>query len=37
MRIKMREQEAEKRVRNFDSVPLGYAAEEAIAEAGRCL
>jgi len=33
----MREQTAEERVKNFDSVPLGYSEEEAMAEAKRCI
>ena len=36
-RIPMREQDPKQRVNNFDSVPLGYSAEEAVAEAKRCL
>jgi len=33
----MPEQKPEERVRNFDEVPLGYAPEQAMAEASRCL
>ncbi|MHC1594708.1 MAG: NADPH-dependent glutamate synthase, partial [Methanotrichaceae archaeon] len=33
----MREQPAEERIKNFDSVPLGYTEEEAMAEAQRCI
>jgi len=36
-RVPMREQSVEKRVKNFNEVPLGYSKEEAIQEAGRCL
>jgi len=36
-RIPMREQDPEVRITNFRSVPLGYSAEEAVAEARRCL
>jgi len=36
-RVPMREQSVEKRVTNFDEVPLGYSKEEAIQEANRCL
>ena len=36
-RVPMREQPAEERIRNFDSVPLGYTDEEAMAEAQRCI
>jgi glutamate synthase (NADPH/NADH) small chain len=36
-RVPMREQPVEDRVHNFDEVPLGYSAEEAVAEANRCL
>ncbi|MCD6329524.1 MAG: NADPH-dependent glutamate synthase [Candidatus Cloacimonetes bacterium] len=36
-RIPMREQDPEVRITNFLSVPLGYSAEEAVAEAKRCL
>lgn len=35
--VPMREQPPEERKHNFDEVPLGYNAEEAIAEAQRCL
>ncbi len=33
----MREQAPEERIKNFNSVPLGYSAEEAVKEAKRCL
>jgi glutamate synthase (NADPH/NADH) small chain len=33
----MREEPVDQRVKNFDSVPLGYNEREAIAEAGRCI
>jgi glutamate synthase (NADPH/NADH) small chain len=33
----MREQEPEKRIKNFDEVPLGYSDDEALVEAERCL
>ncbi len=36
-RVPMREQPAEERIKNFDSVPLGYTDEEAMAEAQRCI
>ena len=36
-RVLMREQAPEKRIMNFNSVPLGYSAEEAVKEAKRCL
>jgi len=36
-RVPMPEQDPEVRSRNFDEVPLGYSAEQAQAEAGRCL
>ena len=36
-RVPMREQPAEERIHNFDEVPLGFSAEEAVAEAKRCL
>jgi len=35
--VSMPQQDPEKRVENFDEVPLGYDAEAAIAEAERCL
>ncbi|MFH0796191.1 MAG: NADPH-dependent glutamate synthase [Candidatus Omnitrophota bacterium] len=35
--VPMREQPAEKRIKNFEEVPLGYSEEEAIREASRCL
>lgn len=35
--VPMREQKPEDRKNNFNEVPLGYSAEEAIAEASRCL
>ena len=36
-RVPMREQAPEERIKNFNSVPLGYSAEEAVKEAKRCL
>lgn len=33
----MREQEPEKRIKNFEEVPLGYNEQEAAVEAARCL
>ncbi|NQT65729.1 MAG: NADPH-dependent glutamate synthase [FCB group bacterium] len=36
-KVPMREQAPEIRIKNFDSVPLGYSAEEAVMEAKRCL
>ena len=36
-RVPMREQPAEDRIHNFDEGPLGFSAEEAVAEAKRCL
>lgn len=36
-RVPMREQPVEDRIHNFDEVPLGFSAEEAVAEAKRCL
>jgi glutamate synthase (NADPH/NADH) small chain len=36
-RVPMREQPPGKRIKNFDSVPLGYTEEEAMAEAQRCI
>ncbi|MEO0074203.1 MAG: NADPH-dependent glutamate synthase [candidate division WOR-3 bacterium] len=36
-RVKMREQDPRARASNFDEVPFGYSAEEAKAEAERCL
>ncbi len=36
-RVPMREQPVEERIHNFDEVPLGYSAEEAVEEAKRCL
>ena len=36
-RVAMPEQDPEVRSHNFDEVPLGYSAEQAQAEAGRCL
>lgn len=36
-RVHMPEQRVENRIRNFDSVPLGYSADEVIAEARRCI
>ncbi len=35
--VPMRQQPPEKRITNFDEVPLGYSEEEAIKEASRCL
>ena len=37
VRVPMREQPPEQRIRNFDEVPYGYSEEEAVAEAQRCL
>lgn len=37
VRVRMREQPPEERIRNFDSVPYGYNAKEVVAEAQRCL
>jgi len=36
-RVPMREQSPEDRIKNFDSVPLGYSKEEAVQEAKRCI
>jgi len=36
-RVPMREQAPEERIKNFDEVPYGYNAEEAMKEASRCL
>lgn len=36
-RVKMREQDALERARNFMEVPYGYTPEEALGEASRCL
>jgi len=36
-RVHMREQPVEERIHNFNEVPLGYSAEEAVEEAKRCL
>ncbi|RPH92998.1 NADPH-dependent glutamate synthase [candidate division KSB1 bacterium] len=36
-RMKMPEQAPEARIHNFDEVPFGYTAEQAVAEAERCL
>ncbi len=36
-RVPVREQPAEERIHNFNSVPYGYSEEEAIAEAQRCI
>lgn len=36
-RVKMKEQDAVERIKNFLEVPLGYTEEEAIEEAKRCL
>ncbi len=36
-RVPMREQEPEKRIKNFKSVPLGYNEEEVTKEAQRCI
>ena len=36
-RVPMREQDPKVRITNFDSVPLGYSAEEAVKEAKRCI
>ncbi len=35
--VPMREQDPKVRITNFDSVPLGYSAEEAVKEAKRCI
>ena len=37
VRVPMREQPVSERVRNFEEVPLGYSADEAVKEANRCL
>ncbi len=37
IRVPMREQPVQKRIKNFRSVPLGYTEEEAVAEAQRCV
>jgi len=37
IRVPMRELPAEERIKNFNSVPLGYIEEEAVAEAQRCI
>jgi glutamate synthase (NADPH/NADH) small chain len=36
-RVPMREQPVKERIHNFNEVPLGYSAEEAVEEAKRCL
>jgi glutamate synthase (NADPH/NADH) small chain len=36
-KVPMREQSASERIRNFNEVPFGYSAEEAVLEAQRCL
>lgn len=36
VRVPMREQSPKERIKNFDSVPYGYNAKEAVAEAQRC-
>jgi glutamate synthase (NADPH/NADH) small chain len=36
-RVPMREQPVDERIHNFDEVPLGYSAKEAVEEARRCL
>ncbi len=36
-RVPIKEQEAQKRAKNFEEVCLGYSLEEAMAEASRCL
>ena len=36
-RVKMREQDAQERARNFIEVPCGYTPEDAVEEASRCL
>ena len=36
-RTPMPEQPAEERIKNFNEVALGYAKEDALAEASRCL
>jgi len=37
IRVPMRELPAEERIKNFNSVPLGYNEEEAVTEAQRCI
>lgn len=36
-RVEMRQQLPKDRIKNFDSVPLGYTVEEAVQEAKRCI
>jgi len=36
-RIKVRQQNSNERIKNFNEVPFGYSNEEAVAEAKRCL
>jgi glutamate synthase (NADPH/NADH) small chain len=36
-RQSMPQQEGDKRIRNFNEVPLGYTARQAITEANRCI
>ncbi len=36
-RVQVQEQSPEKRIKNFQSVPLGYSQEEVVKEAKRCL
>jgi len=37
LKVEMPQQEIEKRIKNFNEVPLGYSEEQAIEEAKRCL
>lgn len=37
VRVPMREQDPEERIKNFDEVALGYSEDEALLEADRCL
>lgn len=37
LKIPMREQPPEERIKNYDEVPYGYSTEEAIVEAKRCI
>jgi len=37
IRVPMREEPVQKRIKNFRSVPLGYTKKEAVAEAQRCI
>lgn len=36
-RVPMREQNAQERIKNFNSVPYGYTEDEAVKEAARCI